>query len=179
MSVERKQFLFIIAYPGKETADEVYHMLRALEKQDKIDIKTAATLYRAEDGKLRLKHRRRLTVWKGAFGVGAIGLILAGTGAGFLAGAVVGALIGSSRSSQRHQVKEFLDDKIGRDDSALVILVTNADWDAVQNEIDHFGGEQLAVELTAEAEKRLAEIAVDEEVAAAVHEEVEIEQVPI
>ena len=92
MSVERKQSLFIIAYPGKETADEVYQTLRALEKQDKIDIKTAATLYRAEDGKLRLKHRRRLTVWKGAFGVGAIGLILAGTGAGFLAGAVVGAL---------------------------------------------------------------------------------------
>ena len=89
MSVERKQSLFIIAYPGKETADEVYHTLRALEKQDKIDIKTAATLYRAEDGRLRLKHRRRLTVWKGAFGVGAIGLILAGTGAGFLAGAVV------------------------------------------------------------------------------------------
>jgi uncharacterized membrane protein len=118
-------------------------------------------------------------VWKGAFGVGAIGLILAGTGAGFLAGAVVGALIGSSRSSQRHQVKEFLDDKIERDDSALVILVTNADWDAVQNEVDHFGGEQLAVELTAEAEKRLAAIAADEEVAAAVHEEVEIEQVPI
>ena len=114
MSVERKQSLFIIAYPGKETADEVYHTLRALEKQDKIDIKTAATLYRAEDGKLRLKHRRRLTVWKGAFGVGAIGLILAGTGAGFLAGAVVGALIGSSRSRQRHEVKEFLEDKIGR-----------------------------------------------------------------
>ena len=179
MSVERTQSLFIIGYPGKETADEVYHTLRGLEKQDKIDIKTAATLYRAEDGKLRLKHRRRLTVWKGAFGVGAVGLILAGTGAGFLAGAVVGALIGSSRSGQRLQVKEFLDEKLGPDESALIILVTNADWDAVQNEVDHFGGEQLAVELTAEAENRLASIAADEEVAAAVHEEIEIEKIPI
>jgi uncharacterized membrane protein len=179
MSVGRKQSLFIITYPGKETADEVYQTLRRLEKQDKIDIKTAATIYRKEDGKLRLKHRRRLTVWKGAFGVGAIGLVLAGTGAGFLAGAVVGALIGSSRSRQRHEVKEFLDDKIGPDDSALVVLVTNADWDAVHNEVDHFGGEELAVELTVEAEKRLAEIAADEEVAAAVHEEVEIEKVSL
>lgn len=179
MTVERRQSLFIIAYPGKETADEVYHTLRALEKQDKIDIKTAATIYRKEDGKLRLKHRRRLTVWKGAFGVGAVGLILAGTGAGFLAGAIIGALIGSRRSGQRREVKEFLDDKLGPDDSALVILVTNADWEAVQSEVNHYGGEQLAVELTAEAEKRLAEIAADEEVAAAVHEEIEIEKVPI
>ena len=55
MSDERGQSLFIIAYPGKETADEVYHTLRELEKQDKIDIKTAATIYRKEDGKLRLE----------------------------------------------------------------------------------------------------------------------------
>jgi uncharacterized membrane protein len=73
VTVERRQSLFIIAYPGKETADEVYHTLRGLEKQDKIDIKTAATLYRKEDGKLRLKRRQRLTLWRDEFGVGAIG----------------------------------------------------------------------------------------------------------
>jgi uncharacterized membrane protein len=118
-------------------------------------------------------------VWKGAFGVGAIGLVLAGTGAGFLAGAVVGALIGSSRSKQRRDIKSILDDKLGPEESALAILITNADWDAVQNEIDHFGGDELAFELTPEAEKLLAEIAADEEVAAAVHEEVEIEEITL
>ena len=179
MSVERKQSLFIIAYPGRETADEVYLMLRGLEKQDKIDIKTAATIYRTEDGKLQLKHRRRLTVWKGLFGVGAIGLILAGTGAGNMTCAVVGALMGSQRSKYRCEAKAFLDDKLGPDDSALVILITNADWEAVQSEVNHFGGEELAIELKAEAEKRLAEIAADEEVAAAVYEEVEIEKVTL
>jgi len=179
MSIERKQSLFIIAYSGIETADNVYRTLRRLEKQDKIDIKTAVTIYRKEDGKLRLQHRRRLTVWKGLFGVGAIGLILAGTGAGVLAGAVVGALIGSSRSRQRHNVKTFLENKLGSEDSALAILITNADWDAVQNEVDHFGGDTLTVELTPEAEKRLAEIAADEEVAAVVHEKVEIETIAL
>jgi uncharacterized membrane protein len=179
MSDERMQSLFIIAYPGRETADEVYLMLRGLEKQDKIDIKTAATIYRTDDGKLRLKHRRRLTVWKGLFGVGAIGLILAGTGAGLLAGAVVGALIGSRRSKQRRDIKSFLDDKLGPEESALAILIANADWDTVQNEIDHFGGNELAFELTPEAQKRLAEIAADEEVVAAVHEEVEIEEITL
>ena len=108
MSVERKQSLFIIVYAGKESAEEVYQTLRRLEKQDKIDIKTAATLYRTEDDKLRLKHRPRLTLWKDEFDVGSVGLVLAGTGAGSLAGAVVGALIGPSRSKQRREVKDFL-----------------------------------------------------------------------
>ena len=79
MSDERGQNLFIIAYPGRETADKVYHTLRELEKQDRIDIKTAATIYRREDGKLRLKHRQRLTLWRDEFGVEAIALMLAGT----------------------------------------------------------------------------------------------------
>jgi hypothetical protein len=43
VSDERNQSLFIIVYPGKETAEDVYHTLRAFEKQDQIDIKTAAT----------------------------------------------------------------------------------------------------------------------------------------
>ena len=179
MPVERKQSLIIIAYPRKETADEVYHALRGLEKQDKIDIKTGATLDRTEGGKLRLKHRPRLTLWKDEFDVGSVGLVLASTTAGTLAGAVVGAVIGSTCSKERCEVKDFLYDKLGPDDSALVILITNADWEAVQSEVIHFGGEELVVELSAKAEKRLAEIAADEEVAAAVREFVEIEEVTL
>ena len=179
MSDERGQSLFVIVYPGKETADEVYHTLRELEKQDRLDIKTAATIYLREDGKLRLRHRQRLTLWKDEFGVGAIGLILAGTRAGKLADAVVDALMGSHRSRHRREVGALLEGKLGPDDSGLVILTANADWEAVQSAVEHFGGEELAVELSARAEKQLAEIASDEGVAAAVREFVEIEEVTL
>ena len=57
----RIQSLFIIVYPGKDTSEKAYNRLRELEKQDKIEIKTAAALYRTEDDKLQLKHRQRLT----------------------------------------------------------------------------------------------------------------------
>ena len=179
MSSGSKQSLFIIAYPGKETAAEVYDTLRELEKRDKIDIKAAATINRKEDGKLRLAHRQRLTLWKDEFDVGAIGLTLAGTRAGILAGAVVGALILAAAGLNPSKDHSLLEDKVGPDDSALVILATNADWEAVQSEIDHFGGEELTVELTAKAKKQLAEIASDEEVAAAVREFMEIEVVTL
>ncbi len=175
MAVERKQSLFIITYPGKETADEVYHTLRGLEKKDKIDIKTAVTLTRTEDGKLHLKHRQRLTLWKNEFSVGAIGLILTG----ILDCTVDGTLIGSRDSKQRSEVKEFLNDKLDSDGSALAIFLTNADWEVVESEVNYFSGEEMAVELSAEAEKRLAEIAADKEVTAAVLEEVEIEKVTL
>jgi uncharacterized membrane protein len=179
MSDERGQNLFIIAYPGRETADKVYHTLRELEKQDRIDIKTAATIYRREDGKLRLKHRQRLTLWRDEFGVEAIALMLAGTRAGKLAGAVVDALMGSHRLTHRREASALMEGKLGPDDSAMVIVATNAEWEAVKGYVEHLGGEELAVELTAKAEKRLAEIASDEGVAAAVREFVEIEEVTL
>ena len=179
MSHERKQSLFIVAYEGKDTADKVYKELHHLEKQklQDIEIKTAATVYRKDNGKLKLKHKNRVTVWKGLLGGAALGLIVAGpiiaTGT-----AVAGALIGTSRSGQRKDVKEFLDDKLGPDDSALVILISDADWDAVQEAVAPYGGTDLKIEMTAEAEKQIADLATDDDVAAKVQDEVEVEVEP-
>jgi uncharacterized membrane protein len=172
---DQEKSMFIIAYEGKDTADEVYDTLRVLEKHDQIDIKTAATVHRKNNGKFKLKHRRRVTVWKGTVGGGVFGLLLAGTGAGLLAGAVVGALIGSKRHGQRNEVKEFLDDKLGPDDSALAILVTDADWAAVDAAVEHFKGEVLSIRLSPEAHEQLEAIADSEGVSEAVAEEVESE----
>jgi len=166
--------LFVVVYSGRDTADKVYDTLRDLQKEKKINIKTAATVQRRDNGKLRLHHKRRVTVWKGAIGGGIIGLLLIGTGGGALAAALLGALIGATRSRQRRQVREFLEDKLGPDDSALAILVSNADWAAVADSIAHFGGEEVALELTPEAEEQLAKLAEDDQVREAVGEEIEV-----
>jgi uncharacterized membrane protein len=175
----RKLSLLILIYPGKETADEVYQMLRDLEKQDQIDIKTAATLYHAEGNKLQLKHRQRLTLWKDEFDVETIGLILAGTKAGKLSQALVGTLMGSQTPKHQCEARAFLDDNLNPDDSALIILVADADWEAVQSEVDQFGGKELALELTDKAIKQLAEISADVGVIAVIKEYVEIEEVTL
>jgi uncharacterized membrane protein len=87
--------------------------------------------------------------------------------------------MGSHRCFKPCELHSLLEDKVGPDDSALLILVANADWEAVQSEVDHFNGETLAFELTTKAEKQLAVIAADVEVAAAVREFVEIEEVTL
>ena len=107
-----------------------------------------------------------------------IGLILAGTKAGNLAGTMIDALISPRRCFELHEAKAFLDDKLGPCDSGLIILIDNADWDALQNDVG-FTGEELTVELTVKAEKQLAEIAADEGVTAVVKEYVEIEEVTL
>jgi uncharacterized membrane protein len=177
MSDERKQSLFIIAYEGKDTADEVYKTLRGLEKQKlrDLDIKTAATVHRKDNGKLKLEHKRRVTVGWGTAGGAALGLLFASTGVGVLAAAGVGALVGSSRSGDRKDVKEFLEDKLGPNDSALAILISDADWEAVEQATASYGGTDLKVELTEDAQQKIAALAEKDDVAEAVAEEVEVD----
>jgi hypothetical protein len=87
-------------------------------------------------------------------------------------------LVGSTRSNQRRDAKEFLEDKLGDDDSALVILISDADWERVADAVAPFNGVDLKVEMTAEDQEKIAALAAQDDVAAAVAEEVEIEEEP-
>ena len=179
MSEERTQSTFVVAYKGRNTADRVYDTLRDLQKEGKVRIKTAAVVTRMADGQLKLVHKRRVTVGKGIVGGGLLGLLILGSG-GLLAGAAVGGMIGASRSQQRATLKEFLDKELGQDDSALAILVSNADWEAIRagTEAVYGRGELLAMELTPEAEAEMNAQADDEAVAKAIAAEIEVEDDP-
>jgi uncharacterized membrane protein len=167
--------LFVVSYSGRETADRAYDAIRDLEKDKKVDIKTAMTVSRKDNGKLKLKHRRRLTAGKGLLAGGAVGLLIGGAVApAVLGGAAVGALIGSSRHGNRKELKGFLEDKLGPEDSALAVLIKEADWTAVNETMDPFEGETLLVELTDDDAEALEAWATSDEAAAAVEEEAEV-----
>ena len=179
MADEVRYDFALMFYEGRDTADQVYDTLRQLEKDKKMDIRTAAVLTRKENGKIRLDHKRRVTFWKGAVGGGAIGLITAAlltgpVGAATLGGAVVGGLIGLSRSGDRKRLKEYCDEKLGPNQSALAILINHADWAAVSDATDQYDGEAVQLELTPGTEKQLEDLAADDEVAEAVSEDVEV-----
>ena len=177
MSDERKQSLFIMSYEGKGTADTVYHELRDLQKEKQVDIKTAMVVTRKDNGKLKVNHKRRVTVWKGAAGGAVLAAVLGGVAApAVIGGAAVGALVGSSRSGQRKEVQGFLEDKLSPDDSALAILISDADWAAVDERLKPYGGEELMVELTPEAEEEIEALSGQEVVAEEVVEVVEVEE---
>jgi uncharacterized membrane protein len=175
MSKDKKDSLFVVSYSGRETADKAYDTLRQMEKDKQVDIKTAMVVYRKDNGKLKLKHRRRLTTGKGLVGGGAVGLLIGGAFApAVLGGAAIGALIGSSRSGDRREIKGFLEDKLGPDDSALAVLIKEADWAAVDENMAPFGGDNLLVELTDEDAAAIEAWGSTEEVTAVVEEEIEV-----
>jgi uncharacterized membrane protein len=174
---ERKQSLFIVAYKGRDTADEVWDTVHGLQKDKKIKVKTAMVVHRKDNGKLKLVQKGHIGSWGGGALGGGIALLLAGIGSGVgLIGALIGALLGGIGRGDRNEVKDFLDDKLGADDSALALLVKDADWQAVQDATAGYGGEELSVELTDQAAMQIAALGSDEEVAAAVAQEVEVEQ---
>lgn len=175
MSGKKKESLFVVSYSGRDTADQAYDTLRQMEKDKQVDIKTAMVVSRKDNGKLKLKHKRRLTVGKGLVAGGAVGLVIGGVAApAVLGAAAVGALVGSSRSGQRRELKGFLEDKLGPDDSALAVLVKEADWAAVDEKMEPYGGENLVIQLTDEDAAAIEAMATNEEVVVAVEEEVEV-----
>jgi uncharacterized membrane protein len=115
-----------------------------------------------------------LTTGKGLVAGGAVGLLVGAAAApAVIGGAAVGALIGSSRHGDRKEVKGFLEDKLGPDDSALAVLIKEADWEAVDAKMEPYGGEDLKVELTADDAAAIEALGDDTQVAAAVNEEEE------
>jgi uncharacterized membrane protein len=177
MSNESTESVFINSYKGPGTADQAYETMRQLEKEGHVDIRTAMTVTRQEDGKLKLVHKRRLTVGKGLVAGGGVGLLLFGPGA-ILAGMAIGAMAGATRSGQRAAVKDYLEDKLGPDESALVIIIKKADWDAVVERMEPFGGEHLISELSAADKAALDGLADNKEVVTAADEAVEVADDP-
>ena len=170
MSDEQEYSLVIAAFPKKESAEFVYNTLLDMQNAQMVKLKTVSTVYRNERGKLQVVHKHGLSTWKGAAGGVAIGFLLGGP----ILGGAIGALIGRRGKGEQRQAKKFLDDKLGDDESAIIVLLKDADYLAVRDMFKRFEAEALQLELSPAAEKEIAELTADEGVAQAVQEEVDI-----
>ena len=162
--------LVVAAFDDKESAEYVYDTLLTMENAEMVDLKMASTLYRNDKGKLKVHHKHGLTTWKGAAGGVAVGVLLGGP----ILGGAVGALIGRRGKGELGEVKEFLDERLGQEESAIVILLRDAQWEAVRDMLKRHDAEPLMLELSPEAERAIAEATADEEVIHSVREEIEI-----
>lgn len=164
-------YSFVIAtFPEKDSAEYVYNTLLDMQNAEMVDLKTASTVYRDEKGKLEVHHKHGLTTWKGAAGGVAVGFLLGGP----ILGGAIGALIGRRGKGEQRDAKEFLDDKLGQNESAIIVYLKDADWIAVRDMFRRFDAEALQLELSPEAEEALSAATADEEAVKAVRAEVEI-----
>lgn len=169
---EKVENSFVIAvFDGPETADFVYNQLLDMQNAVMADIKMVSTVTRNARGKLKVHHKQGLTTWRGTAGGVAIGFLLGGP----LLGGAIGALVGSRGGGEQRKARQFLDDKMTADQSALIAMLRDADWTAVRDLFVRFEAQIMQLELSPEAEAELQQAAGDAAVATAVRDEIEIE----
>jgi len=159
--------LVVLDFDGVGTADEVLTKLRAMQKENLIDLEDACVVVHTEAGKVQVKQAINLLSLGAARGlssgmlIGALaGLLvlnpLAGMAVGGLAGAGFGALSGSMADyGINDQFIKKLGKTIPKGSSALFLLIKRSTPDKVLPEIEPFKPRVLKTSLSHEQENKL------------------------
>jgi uncharacterized membrane protein len=154
--------LVAVAYPDRETAEEVMGTLGRLQKEHSIELEDAVIVTRDDKGKVKLHQSRKLAASGavgGALWGGLIGLIffvpLFGMALGAATGAATGAL--TDVGVDDNFMKE-LGEKLQPGGAAVIVLIRRSTPDKVLPEIARFGGDVIHTSLDNDAEERLREI---------------------
>lgn len=154
--------LIAVAYPDKNTAEQVRDRLLRLTAEHVIELEDAVVVDRDENGKVKL-HQVHSPAARGAMGGalwgGLIGFLflapLLGMAIGAAAGGASGAMVdvGVNDDFMRE-----LGQKLPHGGAALIVLVRQVTPDKVLPEISQYGGEVLQTSLDDESETRLREV---------------------
>jgi uncharacterized membrane protein len=151
--------LIAVAYPDKNTAQDVVQALSRLQTDHVIELADVVVVTKEPNGKVRLAQGRNLVAMGALGGLlwgGLIGLLFFAPLLGMLAGMAGGALGGKLRDYG-------IDDRFMKDlgaqfqpgGSAVFVLIIKATPDKVLEEVGRFGGKVLRTSLSREAEADL------------------------
>jgi uncharacterized membrane protein len=177
MADEKYSFV-VIRYEGITTSREALSVVRQLEKEKSIKLKDAVAVYKDEYGQVKLRQTKDMGVGKGMLKVGTagllVGLILGGPIAWTMVGAVTGGVAGAFDTRIKNDLMKELGEEMRIDQSALCVLIEDADWHTVQSRMKTYSsrGEVIVRELTPEHMAVLDKAAKNEQVNAAVAEEI-------
>jgi uncharacterized membrane protein len=162
--------LIVLAFDNETGALEVRDKLFELQKQELITMDDAAVVVRNEEGKTDVKQAQSLVgtgALGGAFWGLLIGLIFLAPVFGMAVGAVSGALGGkfSDIGIDDSFIKE-VGETIGPGESALFMLVSDAQPERVLEELEPYNPELLETNLSPEDEEKLRDHFAADEVAA-------------
>lgn len=176
-----KYSFIVIKYPQRETAEAALSVTQQLAKEKVLKLKDAVAVTKTEKGKIKLHQTKDDPASRGFLKGGVIGLVFA-----VLLGAagwvVAGALLGTAFAMFDRGIKDKLLKELGEDmtpdESALAVLVQEADWDALRArmEANNFHGEIIVSELVDEHLAEVEKLAENEEVVESVPEEIEIKE---
>ena len=155
-----KYSFIVVRYPNKETADAALEVVNGLAKENVVKLKDAVALTKDEKGKLHMHQTKDDPASKGFLKGGVIGIIFAvlfGGAAWIVAGAALGTAFAMFDRGIKNKLLKELGDNMTTEQSALAVLVEEADWAAVKERMgaQNFKGEIVVQEMV---DEHLAEV---------------------
>jgi uncharacterized membrane protein len=179
MSEELEKYNFIVVkYPGKNTAEAALAVVRKLEKEKVVKLKDAVAITTTEKGKIKLHQTKDDPAGKGFLKGGLIGLIFAllfGPAGWIVAGAALGTAFSMFDRGIKNKLLKELGENMTSDESALAVLIVEADWDTLNARMDaKYSGQVIVQQMVEEHLDQAEELVDNEAVVATVPEELDI-----
>ena len=180
--LEKYNFI-VVKYAGTDTAEAALGTVLELAKEKVVKLKDAVAITKTEKGKIKLHQTKDDPAGKGFLKGGLIGLLFAllfGPAGWIVAGAALGTAFSMFDRGIKNKLLKELGEEMTPDQSALAVLVDEADWATLQERMaaQNFQGETVVSELIDEHLDEVEKLTDKDEVVEAVPEEVEITETP-
>jgi uncharacterized membrane protein/predicted flap endonuclease-1-like 5' DNA nuclease len=132
----------VIKYPGDDIAIDALRALEGLVKDGVIKLKDAVAVTKTPAGKIKLHQTRDDSTKRGFLKGGLIGVMLAvlfGPAGWVALGVASGTLLGSRDRGIKNKLLKELGEDMTPSESAVAILVEQADWETAVNRMKSFG----------------------------------------
>jgi len=151
--------LVAIAYPDRETAEQVRRTLIEMQKEHIIELEDVVVVTRGEDGKVKLHQAASLAGTGAAGGAlwgGLIGLLFLAPVLGMAVGAATGGAAGAfSDVGVDDTFMKELGTSLQQGSAAVIVLVRRSTPDKVLPRIAEYGGHVLQTSLNEDGEQSL------------------------
>ncbi|MGD9091514.1 MAG: DUF1269 domain-containing protein [Anaerolineales bacterium] len=174
-----KYSFIVVKYPQKDTADTALEEVMQLAKEKVVKLKDAVAITKTEKGKIKLHQTKDDPASKGFLKGGVIGIIFAvlfGAAGWIAAGALLGTAFALFDRGIKNDLLKELGEEMTSDESALAVLVEQADWATLKQRMDvsGFQGEAVITEIVDEHLEEVEKLVDNPEVVEAVPDEVEV-----
>ena len=154
MADKDKYSFIVVKYPRRETADQALKAVLGLAKEKKVKLRDAVAITKTDKGKIKLHQTKDDPTSKGLLKGGAIGVLFAllfGPPGWIVAGAALGGAFATFDRGIKNKLLKELGEKMTPEQSALAVLVEDADWETALGRMADMNlqGEVVVQELVA------------------------------